>query len=62
MEKYFLLLVISVSVTLGTNGQKNRLIDEIATKETRALFNNLKELSKEHTLFGHQHATEYGLF
>jgi mannan endo-1,4-beta-mannosidase len=35
-------------------------IDKKATKETVALFNNLKELSKNHTLFAHQHATEYG--
>lgn len=36
------------------------LADEKATPETRALFQNLLALSKEHTLFGHQHATEYG--
>ncbi len=35
-------------------------IDKKATKETVALFKNLKELSKSHTLFAHQHATEYG--
>ena len=35
-------------------------IDKNATKETVALFKNLKELSKNHTLFAHQHATEYG--
>ena len=35
-------------------------IDSKATKETVALFKNLKELSKSHTLFAHQHATEYG--
>src|SRR6187431_501683 len=36
------------------------LIDAKATKETKALHKNLKELSKKHILFGHQHATEYG--
>jgi mannan endo-1,4-beta-mannosidase len=36
------------------------LVDKNATAETKALFKNLKQLSKEHTLFGHQHATEYG--
>jgi mannan endo-1,4-beta-mannosidase len=35
-------------------------IDANATPETKALFHNLMELSKNHTLFGHQHATEYG--
>lgn len=37
-----------------------QLIDHNATPETKALFKNLKKLSKKHTLFGHQHATEYG--
>jgi len=35
-------------------------IDAKATKETKALFKNLMKLSEKHTLFGHQHATEYG--
>jgi mannan endo-1,4-beta-mannosidase len=37
-----------------------KLVDPKATKETKALFRNLQKLSKEHILFGHQHATEYG--
>lgn len=40
--------------------QKMQLIDKNATTETKALFYNLSELSKEHILFGHQHATQYG--
>lgn len=36
------------------------LVDKNATPETKALFTNLMTLSKNHTLFGHQHATEYG--
>ncbi|MEO6218962.1 MAG: glycosyl hydrolase [Ginsengibacter sp.] len=36
------------------------LIDKSASAETRALFNNLMQISKDRTLFGHQHATEYG--
>ena len=35
-------------------------IDTKATPETAALFRNLKRLSEQHILFGHQHATEYG--
>lgn len=35
-------------------------IDRKTTPETKALFKNLLQLSKEHVLFGHQHATEYG--
>ncbi|WP_369427666.1 glycoside hydrolase family 26 protein [Pontibacter harenae] len=42
------------------HAQKNKPIDKKATRETKALFKNMKKLSKKHTLFGHQHATEYG--
>ena len=35
-------------------------IDKIATKETKNLYTNLKTISKQHILFGHQHALEYG--
>ena len=35
-------------------------IDPDATPETAALFHRLRQLSESHTLFGHQHATEYG--
>jgi mannan endo-1,4-beta-mannosidase len=35
-------------------------IDKKATKETKNLYKNLKIISKEHILFGHQHALEYG--
>jgi mannan endo-1,4-beta-mannosidase len=35
-------------------------IDDKATEETKALYLNLQRLSEHHTLFGHQHATEYG--
>jgi mannan endo-1,4-beta-mannosidase len=40
--------------------KKLKLIDDKATTETKTLFNNLYKLSKDHILFGHQHATEYG--
>lgn len=52
--------------TASVNAQPNtsldtfKLIDARATSETKALFVNLKKLSQNHTLFGHQHATEYG--
>jgi mannan endo-1,4-beta-mannosidase len=42
------------------NAQESKLIDKGASAETSALFHNLLYLSKDHTLFGHQHATEYG--
>jgi mannan endo-1,4-beta-mannosidase len=51
-----LLLIICQGVRAQTGG----LIDKKATAETKALFKNLNKLSKDHTLFGHQHAMEYG--
>jgi mannan endo-1,4-beta-mannosidase len=44
----------------GAAAQSAGPIDKKATTETKALFKNLNKLSKGHTLFGHQHATEYG--
>jgi mannan endo-1,4-beta-mannosidase len=55
--QFFLLTSIFIS---SCSSSKNLTIDKKATKETRALFKNLKKLSENHTLFGHQHATEYG--
>jgi len=49
-----LALLLSVSV------MAQQPVDRRATRETRALFRNLLRLSENHTLFGHQHATEYG--
>lgn len=54
---YLLLAILSCSNAFG---QKMTLIDSKATIETKALFKNLFTLSEKHTLFGHQHATEYG--
>ncbi|OFX59733.1 MAG: beta-mannosidase [Bacteroidetes bacterium GWB2_41_8] len=54
---FFAMLMIA---TLGVSAQKYKPIDQKATRETKALFKNLAELSKNHVLFGHQHATEYG--
>src|SRR5687768_777708 len=57
MKRYcwlFSLLAITTVV------QAQSLIDRKATAETRALFTNLHKLAEKHTLFGHQHATEYG--
>ena len=36
------------------------LTDTKATKETKALYRNLRKVAEDHILFGHQHATEYG--
>jgi mannan endo-1,4-beta-mannosidase len=54
------LLFFVISVPYNVAGQDRRLIDQDATAETKTLYENLYFLSREHTLFGHQHATEYG--
>jgi mannan endo-1,4-beta-mannosidase len=58
-KKAFYKVVFTISFALAGNliyGQ----IDKDATKETKALYKNLKHLSKSSILFAHQHATEYG--
>ncbi|MEN9569123.1 MAG: hypothetical protein RL172_354 [Bacteroidota bacterium] len=53
---FFCLLITNCAIA-----QTNMLlVDAKATAETKALANNLRQLAKQHTLFGHQHATEYG--
>lgn len=52
---FFFIAWMACQVTL-VKGQ----IDTKATPEARALYRNLKRLSENHILFGHQHATEYG--
>ncbi|WP_210485849.1 glycoside hydrolase family 26 protein [Rufibacter aurantiacus] len=58
MHRITNILVAGVLFLVGCVG--GRPIDRKATPETRALYQNLGKLAKKHTLFGHQHATEYG--
>ncbi len=59
MKKNLLLFLVCVLLSCSlVRAQKP--IDKRATRETKALFKNLHKLSKKYTLFGHQHATEYG--
>jgi len=60
MKHYPDILVIILFFPIFLSAQKGKLIDKNATAETKALFKNLHKLSDKHTLFGHQHATEYG--
>ncbi len=61
MKKILLLAIAIPLLSAGlVNAQKGKPIDLEATSETRALYKSLKKISKKHTLFGHQHATEYG--
>lgn len=57
--KYLLPVMMLLFASAGC-AQQMKLTDRMATKETKALFKNLHKLSEKHTLFGHQHATEYG--
>lgn len=53
-------LVVTSLCISHTAYPQGKLVDAQATAETKALYNNLKKLAASHTLFGHQHATEYG--
>ena len=57
---YFLIVIFTILFPEALLAQKGKPIDNKATRETKALYKNLKKLSEKHTLFGHQHATEYG--
>jgi mannan endo-1,4-beta-mannosidase len=59
-NRIIILLIITLLSMFTANGQKGRPIDSEATRETVNLFKNLEKLSRNHILFGHQHATEYG--
>ncbi|PHN01650.1 glycoside hydrolase family 26 protein [Flavilitoribacter nigricans] len=57
------LLPVLALVVLGISAcgsVRNGTIDRQASLRTKMLFHNLDKLSEKHTLFGHQHATEYG--
>jgi mannan endo-1,4-beta-mannosidase len=62
--KQVIITVLVCTLISSCNGKisedKLQLIDLKATEETKNLFENLWTLSENHTLFGHQHATEYG--
>ncbi len=60
MHNHYFLILIAACIPGFLAAQRSRPADAQATAETVALFKNLKKLSKKHTLFGHQHATEYG--
>jgi mannan endo-1,4-beta-mannosidase len=60
IKTLFFWVSVSLLTFSCTSEKTHSLVDENATSETKALFHNLKELSENHTLFGHQHATEYG--
>ena len=59
VKKYFCLLLLIISC-FRSFSQNAVLTDIHATPETKALYYNLHKLSRQHILFGHQHATEYG--
>lgn len=58
--RVYILLTILWFCSLSVGAYAHKPIDPDATRETKALFHNLRKLAKKHILFGHQHATEYG--
>ena len=59
MKRIFTVIVLAVTCAVA-HAQKGKTIDQGATLQTKALYENLGKLSQHYTLFGHQHATEYG--
>lgn len=59
-SKYIIPLAAALFASPVFSQKPAELIDRKATKETKALGSNLHRLAKDHILFGHQHATEYG--
>ncbi len=59
-KKFIPVILFALLVQGKALAKKSQPVDAKATTETLALFRNLLKLSKAHTLFGHQHATEYG--
>lgn len=53
-------LFLSLLVPASAGKGKGQSIDKQATRETAALYHNLRKMSKKHILFGHQSAMEYG--
>src|SRR5688500_13340997 len=62
MKKYLSVVALLILLSMQSSSQKpeRRIIDAKATRETKALYYNLRKLAEKHILFGHQHATEYG--
>jgi mannan endo-1,4-beta-mannosidase len=62
MQKRIILFFINLFLVVFSFSQKAIIkpINKKATKETKALYANLKKLSENNILFGHQHATQYG--
>src|SRR5205809_7384157 len=60
MKQKWISIAGAFVIMTSASSQTKHQIDSKATKETKALFKNLNKLSKDHILFGHQHATEYG--
>lgn len=60
MKHVITILLLCIVINAAAQKKQPKLIDKQATKETKALYENLFKLSKDHVLFGHQHATEYG--
>jgi len=56
VTRFFLIILLSLSIA-----KAQELIDPKATKETKALYKNLYQLSEKYTLFGHQDDLAYGV-
>ncbi len=57
---FFFTLLLTHSIFSFSQKVNFQIIDHKATRETKALYSNLKKISENNILFGHQHATQYG--
>lgn len=57
---FFFIMLLPCSVFSFSQKVNFQIIDHKATRETKALYSNLKKISENNILFGHQHATQYG--
>jgi len=63
--KYLIMVMVlgifSLSLSNKSILSSIKVVDKNATKETKALFLNLKKMAKDHVLFGHQDDLAYGV-
>lgn len=60
VKNCFYILSICLIYSCSPKTGKNLTIDKNITAEAKSMYNYLAKISEDHTIFGHQHATEYG--
>ena len=59
---YIRLLLLSLwCCPIGIQSQSTNMVDPLATKQTKALYNNLIQIKEQGILYGHQDDVAYGV-